>query len=166
MEKDAELRALLALRQKSWGKIVFHLKKKYEDWLIQQLTAKGYPHFKMSYMQLLMYIETDGSISNDLAIQANITRQAMSKVVKELEEEGFIVAKEYSEDKRVSRLFLTKKGKVLMYEILKCLDTLTKEYKEVIGNEKFETALQAFIDILEYHDSNLLKENLLKTSNN
>ena len=152
MEKDLELKELFAQRQKNWGRIIFHLKKKYEDWLIDTLAEKGYPGFKMSFMQLIMYIDTEGSIGNDLALQANVTRQAMSKIVKELEEEGYISTKHHADDKRTIRILLTKKGKNLVLEIFKALEQLTNDYKEVIGAKRFDSAMQVFLDILEFHE--------------
>ena len=152
MEKEIQFKELLALRQKSWGRIVFHLRKKYEDWLIEKLAERGYPDFRMSYMQVFMYIGTDGSISNDMATQANVSRQAMSKIVKDLEEQGYITANPDENDRRTLSLFLTRKGKTLATEILKALDQLTQEYKEVIGAKRFESAMQVFLDILEYHE--------------
>jgi DNA-binding MarR family transcriptional regulator len=99
-----------------------------------------------------MYIGTDGSMSNDMATQANVSRQAMSKIVKDLEEQGYITANPDENDRRTLSLFLTRKGKTLATEILKALDQLTQEYKEVIGAKRFESAMQVFLDILEYHE--------------
>ena len=77
------------------------------------LQKDGYTDFKMAYMPLLMNIDPDGCNEQGASEKAFITKQAMSKVVKELLERGYIETEKNYDDKRCANIFLTAKGKKL-----------------------------------------------------
>ena len=99
-ELDARLLESQKKKERNWGKILFHLKRQFDAWAVMELGKFGYDDFKMSYMPLLMNIHPEGITNNELAKKANVTKQAMSKVVKELVQSGYIKTETDGSDKR------------------------------------------------------------------
>src|SRR5579871_4036935 len=97
-----------------WGKILAHLKKQFDQWAVDQLAQKGYKAFKITYMPVIMNIDPQGTNNNDLAVRSKVTKQAMSKVIKELQRSGYISSKTDPNDKRFTIFSLTAKGKNLI----------------------------------------------------
>src|SRR5690348_4370446 len=108
---DKQLLDTYQQKQKSWGRLLSILKRQFEAWAITELENHGYDDFKMGYMPLLMNIHPEGITNNELAKTAKVTKQAMSKVVKELVEAGYITTEIHGRDKRSSIISLTTKGK-------------------------------------------------------
>jgi DNA-binding MarR family transcriptional regulator len=151
-ELDKQLLESHLRKEQSWGKILAHLKRQFDAWAIAELIKKGYDDFKMAYMPLLMNIHPEGITNNELAKKARVTKQAMSKVVKELDEYGYIKTEVDGSDKRSSIIFLTAKGKRLVLSARNRLYDMEKEYEELLGKNNFHQLKQQLLEIIHYHD--------------
>lgn len=145
--KDTEF-----IKRHSWGKIVTHLKRQFDAWATDQLVRNGYKNFKIAYMPVLMNIGPDGRNNNDLAKHARVSKQAMSKVIQDLLQSGYIKTKADEQDKRSMVLHLTDKGKKLVVETRLCVKSLMDEYRQEVGDKEFEQALSVLVKILDYND--------------
>lgn len=152
MNLDKELKALTETQSKSWGKIVKMLSRSFEEWANNRLIERGYKNFKMGYMPFLMNIGPEGATNNELATRAKVSKQAMSKVVKELEDLNFIKVVANKVDRRSVSIFLTDKGKKFVIEVRTCVDDLSNEYKKLVGNERFQTTVEVLSEIINYHN--------------
>ena len=159
MDLDKQLRETEILKAQSWGKLLSICKKQFEEWSINRLCSHGYDNFKIAYMPVLMNIKLEGTSNNELAKVARVTKQAMSKVVKELTDMGYIKSKVSPEDKRNSIISLTDKGKKLVIEARYAVRDLMNEYREVFGKKEFDLMLQLMQKMIEYNDQKLLAKN-------
>lgn len=148
---ETELRIQALESHKNWGKICYYVKKEFDDWATDELAKQGYPNFKMMYMPFLMNINVDGNTNKEIANKGRVSKQAMSKVVKELETLGLIKVDNNQADKRSAIIFLTNKGKKMVYTAKKHVQALTNEYKEIMGIENYNIMLEGLIKIIAYH---------------
>jgi DNA-binding MarR family transcriptional regulator len=155
MSLDQKLKDTEYIKAHSWGKIVTFMKRQFDQWATEKLTENGYSAFKMAYMPVLMNIKADGTNNNELAKVARVTKQAMSKVSRELIESGYIKTKTDPSDKRSTIFMLTEKGKKLVIEARLCVKDLMDEYRTVIGAEEYDRTVQTLLRILEYTDQKL-----------
>lgn len=153
---DNALREMVSESSRSWGRMSYQAKRVFDEWAMKELAQQGYPDFKMAYMPLLMNIGVDGNTNKEIAAKSRVTKQAMSKVVKELEELGLIKVSAHSTDKRSVMIFLTDKGKKMVYTAKIHVKTLTSEYKKIIGDINYEIMIDSLSKIINYHD-NILK---------
>ena len=144
-------------KEKSWARILSRLKRQFTDWAAEGLPNLGYNDFKVGYMPLLMNIHPHGTTNNELAKEACVTKQAMSKVVKELIELGYITTEEHDKDKRSSIICLTTKGKNLVLTVRKKIAEVEKEYEKTLGKKKFTEIKEALSQLIE------INEKLLRT---
>jgi DNA-binding MarR family transcriptional regulator len=137
-----------------WGKILGYLKKQFDKWAVDRLAQKGYKGFKMTYMPVILNIDPNGTSNNDLALRAKVTKQAMSKVIKELQKSGYVSSKTDPNDKRSTIFKLTSKGENLIKCVRESVGELMDEYRKLIGKKNYDGLLTQLITIIEYMDKN------------
>jgi len=138
-----------------WGKILNHLRRQFDSWAIERLAQKGYKGFKMTYMPVIMNIDMNGTSNNDLALRAKVTKQAMSKVIKELQKSGYISSKTDPDDKRSTIFKLTSKGQSFIWCARETVGELMDEYRKLIGKKNYDGLLTQLVTIIAYMDKKL-----------
>lgn len=132
---DEQLEQHLAQRQQSLIRMLGLLKKDMDCRIIGKLQHRGYNNFKLGDLVLIVNIEPQGIINNELAKKARITKQAMSKVVKNLEAEGYIRTCKHANDNRASVISLTDEGKKLIICASESFQEIQQEYTDIIGEQ-------------------------------
>jgi DNA-binding MarR family transcriptional regulator len=152
MDLDKQLRETEIPRGQNWGKLLANSKKQFEEWVTGRLFAGGHNQFKFTYMPVFMNIPLEGVNNNELAAKVRVTKQAMSKVVKELQDMGYIKSKVSPHDKRNSIVSLTEKGKKMVLECRSAMTELMNEYRAAIGKKNFDTMMSTLQEIIDYND--------------
>ncbi len=134
-DKDQQLTDIIAQRHKLLIRLLSIVKKDYDARLTEHLQKNGYADFKIGDMVLMANISTEGTINNELAKKARITKQAMSKVVKNLEASDYIVTRKHETDKRATVIFLSEKGKQLMIDMFGAVTGIQEYYTSIIGEQ-------------------------------
>jgi DNA-binding MarR family transcriptional regulator len=158
MTLDQKLKDTQYIKAHSWGKILTYLKRQFDEWACSRLNANGYKNFKMAYMPVLMNIQLEGTNNNDLARTARVSKQAMSKVAKELQELGYIKTKTDLKDKRSTIFLLTDKGKKLVIDARLAVEALMNEYRAAFGQKEYDNTLTMLEKIIAYTDKKLSAE--------
>ncbi|MBO9728047.1 MAG: winged helix-turn-helix transcriptional regulator [Chitinophaga sp.] len=130
---DARYEACLAKRPDSLARLINLFKKDIDTRITNRIQQRGYQSFKLGDMSLLVHIDPQGTINNDLARKARISKQAMSKVVKNLVAGNYIGTRKHDTDNRASIIFLTEKGKEFMIDVYDGVDEIQALYEEIIG---------------------------------
>jgi len=153
-QKETDKRLLEFHQQKnhSVGKLISHIKRHFDAWAMSEFCEHGYADFKMGYMPLIMNIHPEGITNNELAKKARVSKQAMSKVVKELSEAQYIATEPDGKDKRSSLIYLTPKGKKLVLSAKERVLSLEKEYEQVLGKKGLVQFKEMLNKLIEYHD--------------
>jgi len=155
MALDHKFKDVAYIQSCGWGKITAVLKKQFDKWAMERLAKKGYKGFKMAYMPVIMNIDLNGTSNNDLALRANVTKQAMSKVIKELQKSGYISSKTDPDDKRSTIFRLTSKGESLIQTAKESVSDLMDEYRKLIGKKNYDGLLMQLVNIIEHMDKKL-----------
>ena len=107
--------------------------------------------FNMTFMPYFMNIGMEGISNHDLVDKIMVTKQGVSKTVKELERLGLVYTGKSETDARSIMIFLTEEGKTFHAAICEMADQMTEEYKKLVGAKKFEQFMDTFIQITEWH---------------
>ena len=137
---------------KNIGKLINMWKRFFDDWAHEELNKHGYDYFKMGYMPFIMNISESGSTNNEIAVKAKVTKQAMSKVVKELLAFDLIKIQKHETDARAALIFLTQKGKDLIADTKKCVGELSSEYIDIIGEKNYKLMVDSMYKIVKHHE--------------
>ena len=134
------------------SKLLYLLKRLSDEWYCNELCHANLKGFNNSYIPLFMSIGTKGISNSKLASNLSITKQAASKVIKELEELELVRSEKCCTDGRSMMLYLTDKG-ISFYEHIKGqMVTLEQEYKKEVGAKNYETAINVMLKLVEYHE--------------
>lgn len=156
MSLDKKLRDTEFIKKCSWGKLINHAKRQFDQWVTEELIRHGHDDFKLAHMPFIMNIDPEGTNNNDLAARARVTKQAMSKVAKELQELGYIESTSDPKDKRSTIFILTERGKRFVLKARQCVQQLMDEYRGVVGKNRFDSLVQTMLEIIEYNDKKMI----------
>jgi DNA-binding MarR family transcriptional regulator len=147
---DEKLQECIAQRRNLLIRAVNLLKKEMDNRLTESLQQKGYADFKMGDMVLIANIAPEGIINNELAKKAHITKQAMSKVVKNLEASGYIVTRKHENDNRATVIFLSDKGKELVIAATESVLEIERYYAGLVGENDLGEAKDVLIRLVDF----------------
>jgi DNA-binding MarR family transcriptional regulator len=134
------------------NRLLYLLKRLSDDWYCTKLCHANLEGFNNSYLPLFMSIGTKGISNSKLASTLNITKQAASKVIKELEELELVKSEKCSTDGRSMMLYLTEDGIQFYEHIRNQMIALEQEYKKVVGARNYETAINVMLKLVDYHE--------------
>ena len=115
------------------GRLLNDLAKDFELRTLKKCHARGYKEIRSSHCSFLANLGFEQTRLTDLALRASITQQAMGKLVRELEEFGYIQREIDSSDKRAKLISLTSRGEALLHDTLEIIDEVVAEYTEKLG---------------------------------
>lgn len=123
---------------------VYALKKDIEEWAEANLQDLWPGKFQLSYMQVLIHIDKDGTTNKLLAQQAQISKQAMSRIISHMVEKNVITIQPMSSDKRYSKIMLTDFGNQIISESL----VRVSQYFETISKDVDRTSIINSLSVL------------------
>ncbi len=145
------MEVLMDCRKNNVGRFLSMHKRAFDEWALHILKQKGYPDFKMSYFPIIMNIGTEGSTNKEIAAQGKVSKQAMSKVIKELEAMKLIRSDIHPEDKRSSIIYLTKKGMKMVVESRAMVMELEAKYENVVGKNNYAVYKRVMKQLINFH---------------
>jgi DNA-binding MarR family transcriptional regulator len=101
--------------------------------------------------RLLPYIDVEGTRSIDLARRLGVTKQAVARMVKDLEDEGLLYRDAHGADGRASLVRFTEAGLEYLTRMHKCIAQIEREYARLIGNEQMAVVRDA-LAMIAYRD--------------
>ena len=110
---------------------------------------QGYTNFKITYMAFLSNIDPNGTTASELARCIQVTKQAMSKMVKEIQREGYIQFLPHKNDGRASVIHLTTRGEDLLRLGVKISEQLKNEMVQVVGDQNVEHLIDTMQALIE-----------------
>ena len=155
MDLDKEFARARKVKEKNYGKLVQLQKKLFDEWGLEQLKERGYPGFKMSYMAFLMNIDEGGVTNKELAMCAHVSKQAMSKAMRDLEKLRLVETRLHETDARMSIISLTDKGKQMVVAVVRSVEEKTREYERLVGAENFRRAMDTMYEIIRFEKEKL-----------
>jgi DNA-binding MarR family transcriptional regulator len=119
------------------------------------LQEKGYSSLSARHLQVFENLDTEGVSIISLAQRAGISKQAMSKMVKEVAVEGFVDVATDNRDNRVQLVNVTEKGAGLLVDIrremLRRCDSLLLQ--NVVTREELDQANNTFTKLLSHFET-------------
>ena len=109
--------------------------KDYENRVHALLNARGHPDIRPSHSTVFANLGTGAVRVTELARRAQVTQQAMGKMLKELERMHYIERAVDGSDKRAREIRLTERGVQLVHDSLQAVDEVHSYYQEIIGEE-------------------------------
>lgn len=117
------------------SRLLFELARDFETRTLQKCHERGHIKIRQSHSSLFSNLGFGAVRLTELAERANITQQAMGKLVKEMERVGYVKRHVDESDKRAKIIELTELGKTLVVDSMEIVDEVIAEYTESLGAE-------------------------------
>ncbi|TSD67356.1 MarR family transcriptional regulator [Inquilinus sp. KBS0705] len=133
-------------------KMVYLLKRFIDDWSGKKLCVAHQTGFNSAHLPLFMSIGTEGISNNALAAKLNVSKQATSKIIKELEVLDMVKSEKSTDDARVVMLHLTDEGEKFYQYLRSQVETLEEQYKKEVGAKNYEIAIDVMSKLIKFHE--------------
>lgn len=118
------------------------------DYINRIVKEHGYPSFSVQYMAVLKSLDVAGTTVNQLADKILITKQAVSKMVKDLEKNGYVVTRKNPNDSRSVLIFSTPQTKELLKFIKKQNQKFVGEVSATLGEKRMQAFISDFHTVM------------------
>ncbi len=112
--------------------------KDFEHRVLLALQELGHEQIRPSHSAVFSNLGLGAVRVTELAERAQVTQQAMGKMLKELERMGYLARDVDSQDKRAKEIRLTAAGVKLVKDSVKVLAQVRQEYSEKIGEDELD----------------------------
>lgn len=106
--------------------------------LMQLTTNKGHAGLKMSHGQVLTLIGLSGGSIQQMAKIQEVSKQAISAIVNDLEALGYLYRETDPDDARQQVILLTQPGIILLRDSVASVLELNKEFEKIVGASLLE----------------------------
>ena len=148
MATRSQLNALQASRRMGIGRLLLLARRDF----LQRLAARmagAHDAVTQAHARLLPYIDIDGTRSVELARRLGVTKQAIGRLVRELEEEGLLCREADGADGRAFLVKFTDAGLAYLTRMHKCIEQVEREYERMVGPRRL-AEIRAALAIIAY----------------
>lgn len=142
--------------EKNISGLIHHLSRHLFNSANKKWTDIGYPDIRTTHVSILIRIEGEEHNHNILAKRLGITRQAISKLNRELIENGYVRTSPSINNKKSETLSLTDKGRQFLKDFKKANQDLERSFIKILGKERFEHFKSALLTLDEFFKPTLL----------
>jgi DNA-binding MarR family transcriptional regulator len=108
----------------------------FNEWAQNQWKEDGWKNIRPEHLRLISILGTDAVNNNALAKRARVSKQAMSKMVNDLESHGFIDVETDPNDSRAKIVSVSNSGVEFLEYFYNCSVGIEKRFEEILGVEK------------------------------
>lgn len=147
---DEKLREFEGMQDRNWQRLIFNFRKHLDVWAHMNVEP-SWIKMKLSYFPVLCNIAVDGNTPSEISEKSMITKQNVSRTLKELTEHGMVQTIVNKDDKRSDIVVLTESGKRTVYEANVNVFKLSEKYKAIVGAKNLETTIATINKLLDFH---------------
>lgn len=122
--------------------LVTKLRRKLDAQIEAEVHYRGYHQFKSSYLPVFLLLFKEPGTTVGIAEACGVTKQASSKLLREMTGFGLLKSHVNREDRRSEIIQLSAKGRRMATEVRKCLNRLTENYKTLMGKQEYDQMLE------------------------
>ncbi|MBP6055888.1 MAG: winged helix DNA-binding protein [Cytophagaceae bacterium] len=131
--------------------------------IIKSLNAKhlaelGFHDFKVGHVMVMMNLKEEGTTAAEIAKKVRVSKQAMSKLVLELIEKGFLKSFKHPTDQRAALIQLTAEGSHFLAALHECRVRVDEEIAQVIGVDKLAQLHTILGDLMSHFETDMLMD--------
>ena len=101
--------------------------------MARRIRARGHAEFQPTFTGLLAHLDTEGTTISVLARRTGTSRQAVSQLVRSIEEAGLVERLPHPEDRRSVVVRHTEAGRQILLEALEVMSEIEADYAGSIG---------------------------------
>jgi DNA-binding MarR family transcriptional regulator len=119
-------------------RLLLEFSKDFERRVLKQLQLRGHDQIRASHSILFSNLGLGAVRVTELAKRAQVTQQAMGKMLKEVERIGYITREIDTVDRRAKEIRLTAKGIRMVEESMEVVEEVRRYYAQRIGDAELD----------------------------
>ena len=119
-------------------RLLIEFSKDYERRTLKALQKRGHSDIRPSHSVLFSNLGLGAVRVTELAERAQVTQQAMGKMLKEVERMGYIERGVDQKDKRAKEIRLTQQGVEMVEVSMEVVDEVRQYYAQKIGEQELD----------------------------
>lgn len=135
-EPGSPARELQQRRWASLGRLLGFASGIFNHRVIEEVRRRGHPGIRPPHSAMTRSMDLDGTRITTLAERAGVTKQAMGKVVRAMEEMGYVRITSDPADGRAKLVSYTRRGSRLATDIVEAAETIEREYESALGRKR------------------------------
>jgi len=147
MISKEKLNELQHSRKHGIGRLLLLARRDFARRLARKMRDQGDPRLSTSSSAILPYIDLEGTRSTEVARRMGISKQAVAKAIKDLEEEGLLARVPDTEDGRAFLITFTEEGVEFLLRIHAHILAIESEYEQIAGVAGMQVLRKALNDI-------------------
>lgn len=145
----AKLDKFMEAKKRNVSRLIYITYRYFNEWAQKQWEADGWGGMRPDHLRVISIIGIESVNNNELAKRAGVSKQAMSKMVMDLVEEGFVEIETDPNDSRAKIIGITPKGVDFLVYLGKCGKMFEAKYHDLIGKEKTEQLIDILSELTE-----------------
>lgn len=146
-----QLKALQEARRTGIGRLLLMARRDFMARLVRKMGDRVDTGFLHASGALLPFIDIEGTRSVELARRMGISKQAVGKLVRELEEAGFLMRVADDADGRAFLVRFTDAGIAYLLDMHDAISQIEREYETLVGGEQMSLT-RAVLGKIAYGD--------------
>ena len=144
-----KLEALMTKRKRNAARHIYILHRYLHEWALDKWKRDGWEEIRPDHLRLISIVGADNVNNNELAKRARVSKQAMSKMVTDLETRGFIIVEPDPNDSRAKIISVSNEGVDFMEYFNSCSKELEDKFTVIIGQKKKEQLVGLLSELTE-----------------
>jgi DNA-binding MarR family transcriptional regulator len=117
--------------------------------MLRALHANGFDDIDGSYLPLIVWPGPEGLRPSELAIRTRMTKQALNKLLGNLERKGYLERRPDPDDRRARRIALADRGRAVIPVIRGTVAEIEREWAAALGEDRFAKLRELLIELNE-----------------
>jgi DNA-binding MarR family transcriptional regulator len=113
----------------------------------ERLAARGHADIGLRHLWVFQYPGPDGVRPSTLAERARVSRQAMNKLINELEAAGYLKRVADPADRRARLVLLTARGRAVIREIRAVIASIEGEWERAMGRRRYAQMRSGLVEL-------------------
>jgi DNA-binding MarR family transcriptional regulator len=153
MVSGRDLDGLARLRQENIGRLCLRLFRGFNARAVEMLQTRGHAELTLAHTSLMINLDVDGTRIVDLAERAGMSKQAMGRLVQDLERVGYVKRSPDPADRRATRVAYTSEGLQFLRDAGVILRDIEGEYGALLGDQPLAQLRSLLLALVEHVES-------------
>ena len=140
-------------RRLNTGRLLYEGYEVYNATLLKILNPAGFPGVRNTHFNLLRQLDANGTRMSDLASRANLTKPAITGLVRACLELDLVTVEQSSDDGRARMVRFSPRGLQLMRQIRRIQVTIERDLADRLGDEAYSQLRSALLTLAHLRDA-------------